>query len=90
MNIEWLITNVTATGSPARADWWFILDIFVRRLANSGRICGQGATLWSGNPFLSNWNLTYVEPIMKIEWLTTNITAVGSSARAEREKNVWF
>ena len=46
IKIEWLVANVTAVGSTDRAEpailemilaWYF--------LANSGRICGGGATL---------------------------------------------
>ena len=45
MKIEWLVTNVTAVGSPDRADR-AILEVILAWLflANSGRICGQGAT----------------------------------------------
>ena len=46
MKIEWFVTNVTAVGSPGRAEHAILGVILVRRfLANSGRICGQGATL---------------------------------------------
>ena len=48
----WLPTNVTAFGSPDKAEsaiWGVILDFF----ANSGRICDRGASLWWWNPILS-------------------------------------
>ena len=46
MKIEWLIINVTAVGSPDRAER-AILEVILagRFLANSGRICGRGTTL---------------------------------------------
>ena len=57
MKIEWLVTNVTAVGSPARAERDFfgtILDFF----ASSGGYCGRGGTLGSGNPLFSPNNFT--------------------------------
>ena len=54
MKIEWLVANVTSVGSLDRAErailGGFWLGVF---LANSGRICDWGATLWCGNPLLS-------------------------------------
>ena len=46
MKLEWLVTNVTAVGSPDRAERAIFGVILAGRfLANSGRIFGQGATL---------------------------------------------
>ena len=52
-------------------------------LSNSNHFRGRGASLWCRNFLLgsSNFNLGY---LMKIEWLVTNLTAVGSPGRAER------
>ena len=46
MKIEWLVSDVTAVGSPDRSER-AILGMIVagRFLANSGCICGRGATL---------------------------------------------
>ena len=51
-----------------------LLGVF---LANQGRFCGRGATLWCRNPLLSYSNFTLC-CIMKIVWLVTDVTAVGS------------
>ena len=42
MKIEWLVTDVTAVGSPVRAERAILAVILARRgrLANSGHICG--------------------------------------------------
>ena len=54
MIIEWLVTDVTADGSPDRAEHAILWLIFAWHfLANSGRICGRGATLRCRNPALS-------------------------------------
>ena len=52
------------------------------RTANSGRICGQGATLRCKNPLLNLINFTQGH-FMKIELLVANVTAVRSPDRAE-------
>ena len=59
---------------------WFWLGVF---LANSGHFCGQGATLWAMNPLLSSNNFT-LGHLTKIEWLITNVTAIGSPGWAKR------
>ena len=46
MKIEWLVIDVTAVGSPDRAERAILGVILAGRFfANSGRICGRGATL---------------------------------------------
>ena len=46
MKIEWLVNDVTAVGSHDRAEGTFLRVVLAGRfLANSGRICGRGATL---------------------------------------------
>ena len=72
MKMEWLDTSVTVIWSPVRAEselFWVILGVF---LADLGRYCGWGATLWPGNLPLRPENLTY-DRLMKIEWLITTI-----------------
>ena len=77
MKIEWLVTNVTAVGSPDRAEH-AILRVFWLGdfLANSGPICGQGANLWYGNPLLSPNTFNYCH-LMKIEWFVANVLFWG-------------
>ena len=46
MKTEWLVADVTAVRSPDRAERAILGVILAGRfLANSGRICGCGATL---------------------------------------------
>ena len=47
MKIEWLVTDVTAVGSPVRAENTIFWSILAERIffANSGRICGRGGIL---------------------------------------------
>ena len=52
-------------------------------MANSGRICGRGATLWCRNSLLSPNNFTQGH-LMKIEWLAAKVIAVGSPDITER------
>ena len=55
MKIDWLVTNMTAVGSPGRGEraiWGGGVILIGRFLANSGRICGRGETLWCENPSL--------------------------------------
>ena len=74
--VEWLITNITAVGSPAGAETvsWGDFGCF---LANSGSFCAQRAMLRPGNPSPSVKTLTQ-DHSMKIEWLITNVSPVGS------------
>ena len=52
--MEWLVANVTAVGSPDRAEQTILGVILAMRVfANSGRICSRGATLQSRNPLLN-------------------------------------
>ena len=45
MKIEWLVPNVTAVRSPDRAEHAMLGELLAGRLlANSGRMCGRGAT----------------------------------------------
>ena len=54
MKIKWLVANVTAVGSPDRAERAILGLILAERfLANSGRVCGGGGTLWCRNHLLS-------------------------------------
>ena len=73
---------MTAVGSLDRAER-AILGVMGVLLANSGHICGWGATFWCGNPLLSSNNFTW-DHLVKIEWLVDHVTAVGSLDRAER------
>ena len=41
MNIEWLVTNLTAIGSPGRAERAVLGMILAGRVAYSGHICGR-------------------------------------------------
>ena len=46
LKIKWLVTDVTAIGSPDKEERATLRVILTRCfLANSGHICGQGATL---------------------------------------------
>ena len=51
-------------------------------MANSGRVCGRGATSRCKNPLLSPSNFTQGHS-MTIEWFVTNVTAVPSPDTAE-------
>ena len=45
MKIEWLVTNVTAVRSTDKAEHVILGMVLAERcFANSGRICGRGAT----------------------------------------------
>ena len=69
--------------SPDRAEcdmFDIILDVF---LANSGRVCGQGASFGCGSSLLSPNNFTQ-DHLLKIEWLFVDVTPVGPPDRAER------
>ena len=83
MKIEWLVADMTAIGSPDRAEcasWGrFWLGVF---LANPGLFCGRGATFWCRNPLLNADNFTQGH-LMKMEWLVADVTAVGSPDRTE-------
>ena len=47
MKIEWLATDETAVGSPQKAESTILGVILAGDfLANSGPLCGLGATLW--------------------------------------------
>ena len=78
--------DITAIESPDRAEcailgvdlaartcFWPIQDVFVVREP----LCGVGT------PLLSPDNFTRGH-VMKIEWLATDVTAVGSPGKAER------
>ena len=55
MKVEWLVADVTAVGTPDRAEPHAILGVITARFLfdNSGRIYGLGAILWCRNPLLS-------------------------------------
>ena len=59
MKTEWLVGDVTAIGSPDRAER-AILGMIVAGmvLANPGHISGRGATLWCRNLLLSSDKFT--------------------------------
>ena len=81
MKMQWIDINITASGSPDRAERAILGVVLATRfLANSGRIWGRGATLWCKNPLLSSNNFTQGH-LMKIEWLVTNVTGVRSPDR---------
>ena len=61
-----------------------ILYDFGRSLANLGRFCGPGASLWSVRPLLSPRNLT-LKLSIKSEWLITDITSVGPLVNTETD-----
>ena len=84
MKIESLVVDVTAAGSPDRA------ECAILGVIEAGRVFGQsrsflwsGSLLWCRNPILSSNYFTYGH-LMKIEWLVTNITAVEPPGRAKR------
>ena len=58
---QWSMTNVTAGESPIRSEqkvmFWVIFRVFLLFI-DSGRLCGWGATLWSGNTILRPKSLT--------------------------------
>ena len=84
MKTKWLVADVTALESPGRGECAILGVILAERFfANSGRICRLGATLRCRTPLLSRNNFTQGH-LMKIKWLVTNVTAVGSPGRAER------
>ena len=58
---------------------WFWLGVV---LANSGCICGQGATVWCRNPLLTPNKFTQGY-LMKMKWFVANVIAVRSPDRAE-------
>ena len=84
VKIKWLVTDVTAVGSLDRAEcailgvvcgwacFWPIQVIFVV----GEPLCGVGTPVLSSNNFTRGH-------LMKIEWLVTDVTAVGSPARTE-------
>ena len=84
MKIEWLIINITADMSLVRATsvffgyFWAIFSFFgqVRPLFRSG------SHFVSGNSILGSKKLTS-DYLLKMEWLITDVTAIGSPARAE-------
>ena len=85
MKLEWLVTNVTASGSPDRVERTILEVILAEHFfANLGRICGREAILWCRNPLLSPNNFTYGQ-LLKTEWLVAYVTPVSSPAKAERE-----
>ena len=57
MKIEWLVTKVTAVRCPDRAEL-AILGVILDVFNNSGRFCGQGATLWCRTPLVNSKNFT--------------------------------
>ena len=83
MKIESLVTDVIALGSLGIVER-AISGVFVtgRVFGQSRSFCGRGATLWCTNPLLSSNNFTWGR-LMKIEWLINDVTAIGSSGRAE-------
>ena len=83
LKTKWWITNITAVRSltDRNVKFWSDLGHF---FVNSGRLCDQGATLRSGNPLLSPNNFIQ-GPLMKIELLVSNVTAVGSPDKAQRD-----
>ena len=79
-----MVTNITAVGSPDRAER-AILEVILAGLflANSGCICGRGATVLCRNPILSS-NTFIWGHLFKIAWKVTREPAVGSPDRAEQ------
>ena len=86
MKMKLLVPNVTAIGSPGRAERAVLGGILTGRvtfLNNAGHICGWGATLWCRNLLLSSNNFTWGH-LVRMEWLVADVTAVGCLDRAER------
>ena len=52
-------------------------------MAKPGRFCDRGTTLWCRNPLLSSTDFIQGH-VIKIEWLATDVTAVGPPDRAKR------
>ena len=84
MKIQWLVTNVTAIGSPDRTE----RAIFRVILAECFFSQLRPYLLW-GKP-LCDVRTRILSPnnsphghLMKIEWLLTDVTAVGSPVTAE-------
>ena len=83
MKIDWLVAIVTAVESPDRAEHTILGVILAWRFfGQSGHICGRGAILRCRNPLLSSSNFSKGH-LMKMQWLVTDVTAVGSPDRAE-------
>ena len=71
MNIEWFVANLTAVGSPDRAE-----------RAILGVILAGCATLRCRKPLLNSDNFTWGR-LLDIEWLVTNVAAVCPAEGAE-------
>ena len=83
MKIEWLIDDESSVGSPARVERDIFLVSFWMFFGQLRPRLWLGATLRCRNPLLSPSNFTQVH-LRKLEWLVTDVTAVGSPDRAER------
>ena len=82
MKIELLVTNITAVGSPDRAERAILGVILARRCFGQFSVFYSGATLWCRNPLFSPNTFTYGH-LMNIKWLVADVTAVGSPDIAE-------
>ena len=85
MNIKWLTSNVTdSCWNPCQRRKWRFLGGYWHFLANPGGSCVGGAVLWYGNP-ISNPNQLIHNHSINLEWLMTNLTAVGSPVNAKSQ-----
>ena len=79
-----MVADATAVRSPDRAERTILGVILAGYFfANSGHFCGRRDTLRCRNPLLSS-NIFNQGHLLKIEWLVTDVTAIGSPDRAER------
>ena len=84
VKIKWFVTDVTAVGSPDRAERAILGVILAGRVFGQSRsFCCRRATSWQSH-FLLSPNDFIQGHLMKVEWFVGDVTAVGSSDRAER------
>ena len=93
LEVLWSIQAVFVVGKPLcdvripsraseRAEREILGMILGVLLANSGRTCGPGATLWCRKYHLSPNTFTQ-DHLLKTKWLVANVTAAVSPDRAE-------
>ena len=83
MKIVWLVADVTAVGSPDRAERGILGEILIGRFLGQFRLyLWPGTLFWCRTPLLSSNKFTQGHS-MKIKWLVADVTAVGSPDRAE-------
>ena len=83
MKIDWLVTDVTAVGSPESATCYFGADVGWAFFLTIQVFLRPGRALRDVGTFLSPNDSKEIH-LLKIAWLVTDVTAVGSPDRAER------